>query len=769
MGYSRGASLEAKRQRKASIAELLHRLLDSDAKWVWLDSHTEVFNKLKNLISSDSVLVPFDETLPILLTCDASPYGVGAVLSHQLPDGREAPIAFFSRTLTSTERNYAQIDKEALSIISGVKKFHNFLYGHHFTLITDHQPLLVTVELILCRKPHSAQSSRQRRVKMVVPMKDVFGLVDYLVFGVMLLISAGIGVWYAFADRKKADPQHFLMGGRSLSVFPVAMSVLASFMSAVTLLGTPAEVYRYGTQYFTICIAFFLVVPATAYLYLPVFYNLGVTSAYEYLEMRFHGSVRTIGSIVFTMHMLMYMPVVLYAPALALSEVTGIRIWTAVLSIGLVCTFYTSIGGMKAVVWTDLFQSVMMYASILIIVVKGTYDLGGFDVVWQRSVEGMRIEFFRFDFDPTIRHTFWSLVFGGYITWMGNYAANQAMIQRYLTIGSLRGAQGCLWINLPALVLLILITSMSGLVIFAFFYDCDPIGSKLIDAPDQLFPRFVMETLGAFPGIPGLFVSGIFSGALSTVSSGVNSLAAVALEDFIKKFIAKDISHVWATRVTKSLAVFFGLLSIALVFVAEQMGGVLQAALTIHGIVGGPMLGVFTLGMFFPFANTWGASTGLVSGFVMAMWFGMGAFASHPYHPEAPRSYHNCSDLYFNATGIDIFNITTPVIVPSNEDILPPYRLSYLWLSAVGFVVVLIVGVSVSFLTGGRKGEDIDERLLSPLIIWLRKYMPKRNLKKVIPRKGRRGTSMVTLRTSVVSNSEFYPAKISYITDTKIS
>ncbi|KAG8194755.1 hypothetical protein JTE90_026398 [Oedothorax gibbosus] len=130
-------------RRKASIAELLHRLLDSDAKWVWLDSHTVVFNKLKNLISSDSVLVPFDETLPILLTCDASPYGVGAVLSHQLPDGREAPIAFSSRTLTSTERNYAQIDKEALSIISGVKKFHNFLYGHHFTLITDHQPLLV--------------------------------------------------------------------------------------------------------------------------------------------------------------------------------------------------------------------------------------------------------------------------------------------------------------------------------------------------------------------------------------------------------------------------------------------------------------------------------------------------------------------------------------------------------------------------------------------------------------------------------------------------
>ncbi|CAL1266319.1 unnamed protein product [Larinioides sclopetarius] len=605
-------------------------------------------------------------------------------------------------------------------------------------------------------------------------VKDVFGIVDYIVFGIMLLISAGIGVWYAIVDRKKTDAQEFLMGGRSLSVFPVSMSVLASFMSAITLLGTPAEVYRYGTQYMIINIAFCLVVPATAYLYLPVFFKLGVTSAYEYLELRFHSAVRTIGCIVFTLHMLMYMPVVLYAPALALSEVTGIRIWTAVLSIGLVCTFYTSIGGMKAVVWTDFFQSLIMYGSILVIVIKGTIDLGGFDVVWQKSFEGGRIEFWRFDFDPTVRHTFWSLVFGGYVTWMGNYAANQSMIQRYLTIGSLRGAQRCLWYNLPALILLICVTSMSGLVIYAFYFDCDPIGTKMIQAPDQLFPRFVMETLGAFPGIPGLFVAGIFSGALSTVSSGVNSLAAVMLEDIIKKFIVKDISELWATRVSKAMAMGFGVLSIILVFAAEQMGGVLQAALTIHGIVGGPMLGAFTLGMFIPFANTWGASTGLVSGFGIAMWFGMGAFASQPYHPEAPLSYQGCAELYYNATNINIGNMTSiPEIIRNNDDILPPYRLSYLWLSGVGFSVVMIVGIVVSLITRSKEEEIVDERLLSPLITWLSKYMPGGKFKEMVLHKEKRGMSQTPLRTtSVISDSDFYPTKkasISYISDSKLS
>ncbi|KAF8763801.1 Sodium-coupled monocarboxylate transporter 2 like protein [Argiope bruennichi] len=462
----------------------------------------------------------------------------------------------------------------------------------------------------------------------------------------------------------------------------------------------------------------------------------------------------------------MYMPVVLYAPALALSEVTGIGIWTAVLSVGLVCTFYTSIGGIKAVVWTDCFQALLMYGSIIVIVVKGTLDLGGFDVVWQRSVEGGRIEFWRFDFDPTVRHTFWSLVFGGYITWMGNYAANQALVQKYLTIGSLRGARRCLWINLPALIILICITCMSGLVIYAFYHDCDPIGAKMIQAPDQLFPRFVMETLGAFPGLPGLFVSGIFSGALSTVSSGVNSLSAVMLEDIIKKYIVTDITEVCATRITKLLALSFGILSIALVFAAEQMGGVLQAALTIHGIVGGPMLGAFTLGMFVPFANTKGAAMGLVSGFGIAMWFGIGALASHPYIPEQSRSYQGCADLYFNATSIDIANMTSiPETIRNNDDVLPPYRLSYLWFSAIGFFVVMIVGIVVSLITCSKEKEIVDEKLLSPLITWLRKYMPCGKFKQVALNKKEEGLSQTHPRTtSVISDSDFYLTKRASIT-----
>uniref|UniRef100_A0A5S6Q373 RNA-directed DNA polymerase n=1 Tax=Trichuris muris TaxID=70415 RepID=A0A5S6Q373_TRIMR len=127
---------------KATVAEPLHRLLDKGAAWRWTKRHEQSFKAVKRLLTSESVLVPFDTSLPTILTCDANPFGVGAVLSQVQENGKEATVAFASRTLTQAERNYAQIDREALALISGVKKFHHFLYGRPFTLVTDHKPLL---------------------------------------------------------------------------------------------------------------------------------------------------------------------------------------------------------------------------------------------------------------------------------------------------------------------------------------------------------------------------------------------------------------------------------------------------------------------------------------------------------------------------------------------------------------------------------------------------------------------------------------------------
>lgn len=126
----------------ATVLGPLHNLLRKDSHWNWTESCEESFNKVKDLVASDLVLTHYSPELPISLACDASPYGLGAVISHELPDGTERPIAFASRTLAPAEKNYSQIDKEALGIIWGIKKFHSYLFGRKFKLITDHQPLI---------------------------------------------------------------------------------------------------------------------------------------------------------------------------------------------------------------------------------------------------------------------------------------------------------------------------------------------------------------------------------------------------------------------------------------------------------------------------------------------------------------------------------------------------------------------------------------------------------------------------------------------------
>ena len=124
------------------MTEPLHSLLRKEVKWSWTRSCGEAFTKLKRMLSEAPVLTHFDPALPIVVHCDASPYGLGCVLSHLMSDGTERPVSFVSRTLSAAERNYAHIEKEGLALVFAVKKFHEYLYGHQFTLVTDHKPLL---------------------------------------------------------------------------------------------------------------------------------------------------------------------------------------------------------------------------------------------------------------------------------------------------------------------------------------------------------------------------------------------------------------------------------------------------------------------------------------------------------------------------------------------------------------------------------------------------------------------------------------------------
>ncbi|XP_055929194.1 sodium-coupled monocarboxylate transporter 2-like isoform X1 [Argiope bruennichi] len=546
-------------------------------------------------------------------------------------------------------------------------------------------------------------------------MNKRFDTADYAVCVAMLSVSAGIGVFYAITGSKHNTTKEFLFGGKNMKIIPVALSVLATFVSAITLLGVPAESYQFGIQYWLINISYCFMIPVAAHIYTPLFFKLQVSSVNEYLEKRFNRFVRTVCFVISTISQLLYVAFVIYAPSLVLSQVTGLHLWVCILSIGLVCTFYTTIGGIKAVIWTDVFQIIIIFGALITVIIKGTMDAGGIGEVWSKAQNSQRTELFNFNPDPTVRHTFWSLTIGGFFTWLSIYAVNQAMVQRSLTIPTLKKARVVIWLNLPGNIITVTLTILVGLIIYANYSTCDPIRTKQVSTPNQIFPLFVMEYLGFLPGLPGLFVSGIFSGALSTLSSSLNSLSANTLEDLVRSYISPNMNELWATRTAKLLALIYGVIAIVLVVLVQNMTGtVLQAALSISGALGGPILGVYTLGMFFPWPSAFAAISGLISGLGVCIWICVGSILYKRAPETFPLSVDSCQELYFNVTQSFANATSAPsVIFDSSDYVLPLYRLSYLWYSGIGFIVVIVVGILISLFVGNDK-HTIEKKLMTP-------------------------------------------------------
>uniref|UniRef100_A0A3Q3WVS4 Sodium-dependent multivitamin transporter n=1 Tax=Mola mola TaxID=94237 RepID=A0A3Q3WVS4_MOLML len=526
-----------------------------------------------------------------------------------------------------------------------------------------------------------------------------FSTVDYVIFTLLLVASAGIGLFHAFSGGRQRTTQEFLMADRSMSCLPVSLSLLATFQSAVAILGAPSEVYTFGTQYWFLGCSYFLGLLIPAHVFIPVFYRLRLSSAYEYLELRFNKTVRICGTVTFIFQMVIYMGVVLYAPALALNAVTGFDLWGAVLAMGLVCTLYTALGGLKAVIWTDVFQTVVMFVGQLAVIVVGASQAGGIAEVWSKAMNGSRIAGLDLNPNPLERHTFWTLGVGGVFLMLALYGVNQAQVQRYLSSRTEKQAIMSCYVVFPCQQIVLCLGCLMGLVMFARYGE----DKMFVILGLGMVLYFVMDVFKYLPGLAGLFVACLFSGALSTISSAFNSLATVTMEDLIKPH-CPNMTETKATLLSKGLALAYGLVCLAMAYLASLMGSVLQAAFSIFGMVGGPLLGLFCLGMFFPWANSIGAVVGLVTGLVMAFWIGIGSFVMRMSGPVPP----------VNVTALpQLDNMTTAVmttLVSANTAKLTGvealYSLSYMWYSAHNSTTVVVVGLIVSLLTGTQTASQ---------------------------------------------------------------
>ncbi len=446
-----------------------------------------------------------------------------------------------------------------------------------------------------------------------------FSWLDYTIFGVYLVASVAIGL---FSARGQETMKDYFLAGQKMNRFVVAITIFAALFSGISYLAGPAEVYKNGFAFALIALSFFIATPFTTLYLLPFFYNSRYFTAYHYFQERFSLPVRHMASGLFIFRILLWLAAATYAPALALKQVTGMPLWFTILCTGSVTTIYTVFGGMKAVIWTDVLQFfVLLGGQLLIVGLAASMIPGGLAGVWDTAVADGRFNV-SFSFDPRERVTFWGLIIGGAFLSLVQMATDQVSVQRYLTAGSLRDARRSLWIKLWMVLPVLFLFYGTGLVLYAFYKQHgDPIAAGFIDKDkvDQILPFFVVTQLP--DGLPGLLIAAIFAASMSTTSAGINSLTSATLCDFYQTLSSPDkLTERSLLRLARWYTLLFGVLVTALAFaVASMKGNLVQSVNAIIGLIGGPMLGLFFLGMFTKRANTKGALIGCLAGFVAVL------------------------------------------------------------------------------------------------------------------------------------------------------
>ena len=547
---------------------------------------------------------------------------------------------------------------------------------------------------------------------------------DYAVMGGFLVISLGIGVYYGLF-KKQRTTEEYLMGNRQMQILPVALSMLVTYQSAISVIGIPAEIYLYHSMQCYVWMGITAMIVVQCYVIVPLIYPLHLTSAYEYLGRRFKSrSVQLLGTILGMLQTLVYMSMVLLAPSLALEAVAGIPLWISVVLVGVVGTVYTSLGGLRSVIWTDVFQFVIMFAGIIVILILGSVRLGNYNNIWSLCKKGDRIQFAIIDIDPRVRHSVWSCLIGGAFNWLP-LLCNQSAVQRICSMKTMKESKKAVLLNIPLTLFYGILLFLMGTAMYAYFASeqCDPLKAGFVSNGNQVAPYFVLHILSNLPGLAGLFLAALFSGALSSLSSGINAMGANTIQDILLNCL-RNTSQLKKTIVAKVIVFIYGAVAVTLAYLAKDFAGpVTQISLSAAGAIGGPGAGMIFLGGLFPHANWIGAIAGGLTGIVVNAWVSVGSVLYGKRTPFSPSigtvgCFNNLTTLEKDTENITalfdrpqmttaIFNSTADNVSISETDHLALYDVSYLYFGLIGFIVTIISGVLVSIITGRKSQNEV--------------------------------------------------------------
>jgi len=456
-------------------------------------------------------------------------------------------------------------------------------------------------------------------------MQTTINAIDWVAIVAYAVLLCGIALYHSRRMRTQDD---ILLAGRSMSRWPIALSMYMALFSTNSFVGVTGWLNRPdGTVWIGLQnIGIMMAVPLVVWLYPAFFFRLRVSTAYEYLERRFGYSVRMFAALFFLAVRLMWMSTMLYSCSLIVSLMLG---WTpdrgfehgqvwAIIIIGAMGAFMALAGGMRAVIWTDVVQFFIMMGGVVTMAIFALSRCGGLGAFAKTSVQCGKLNppaFFSLTDDL-------SMVSGlclGFIAMLSSSGSDQMILQTYLTARSEQEAKASLWRNGFLLKPLSLMFPLLGLIMFVY-YHYHPEVASLMRIPDDALPVFVLNVLPS--GMRGLMILAIVSAALTSLGSGMAAMSAAAQVDFIRRWRKRPLSDRGAVLLGRSLLFLWGVTIVLVALWVKTLGtkhNVIQILNILMYPFAGVLLGIFLLGMLTTRANTPGTLLGAISGFVVTV------------------------------------------------------------------------------------------------------------------------------------------------------
>jgi len=393
-------------------------------------------------------------------------------------------------------------------------------------------------------------------------LNSYLSIFDYIVLSmyVFFLIFTG----YYFSRQKKQTTAEYLLGNRKMPWWAAGISTYVALLSTISLVAVPGEAFNHGVSMFVDSLLMPFCAIGACLIFLRFYFKAEKFTPYSYLENRFDIRVKNFTASLFWLMRLMYLGVVLYSCAMIFEGAAGWPLWFSILLIGIVCIIYTSMGGLKAIIWTDVAQFAIIFGALLLVlllaIAKLPFGLGGiidYSFKHQRGFEYFKDPNF-YSFSPFIRLNLWVLIISNIASQMFNYSADQMGIQKLLSTSSYQQAKKSVFtyaaIGLPVSIMCYLI----GLSMFVF-YSYNPLPNGLPPGDIALF-HFISTQLSA--PVPGLIIAGFLAAAMTTIGAGLNGLATVATKDFYLQYFANAVDEQQQVKFSKIATVVTGVLAV---------------------------------------------------------------------------------------------------------------------------------------------------------------------------------------------------------------